>query len=95
MWDVEAGDNLTTFAGHSGTVFDMALSADEKRLVTASRDNSVKLWDVRTGQVLLALRGHAGAVYSVDFSPDGRLLASGGSGDFKLWRSELDAVPRQ
>jgi len=65
----------------------IAFSPDGTRLVSGSRDTTLRLWDVKSGQPLGApLTGHKGVVYSVAFSPDGTRLVSG-SGDMtlRLW----------
>jgi len=35
--------------GHSGTVWSAAFSADGKRVVTASQDNTARIWDAESG----------------------------------------------
>ena len=55
----------------------MAFSPDGKRIVSGSRDNTVKVWDADSGKELLTLKGHTGGVTSVAFSPDGKRLVSG------------------
>ncbi len=88
LWNVEAGQNIATFAGHAGSVESIALSPDGKTLATGSGvwDGTVKLWDVTTGRTIATLKGHTGFIESVAFSPDGKILASGAwDGTVKLW----------
>jgi WD40 repeat protein len=54
----------------------LAFSADGKRLVSSSRDNTVKVWDAATGEIIHSLPGQPGAVLSVRSSPEGKRLAS-------------------
>ena len=44
-----AGWQVRTLAGHSGSVRSVAISADGKRVVSGSKDTTVKIWDVETG----------------------------------------------
>ena len=37
----------------------MALSADGRRAVSASYDNTLKVWDLETGEELRTLAGHS------------------------------------
>ena len=44
-----AGWQVRTLAGHPGYVRSVAISADGKRVVGGSQDETVKIWDVETG----------------------------------------------
>ena len=72
--------SLTLERGHTDAVLSAAFSPDGSRLVTASRDRTVKIWDAKTGTEVLTLTGHSGEVNSASFSPDGSRVITG-SGD--------------
>ena len=59
MWDLETGAELRTLAGHSFRVSGVALSADGRRAVSASDDQTLKVWDLETGAELRTLAGHS------------------------------------
>jgi WD40 repeat protein len=46
VWDAHAGELVRTFRGHSGLVSCLAFSPDGRRLVSGSRDKTLKVWDV-------------------------------------------------
>jgi WD40 repeat protein len=95
IWDFQAGQEVLTLRDHRGHVRSLTFSADGTRLVSASRDRTVRIWDAtplagETGQELLTLTGHSGPVCSVAFSPDGQWLASAGrDGTVLVWNQKL------
>jgi hypothetical protein len=56
---------LRTFIGHSNAVLDVALSADGRLAISASKDKTLKVWDIVTGREIRTLRGHGDSVHSV------------------------------
>lgn len=59
------------------------------RVVSGSRDASLRLWDIITGQCLSIFLGHQAAVRCVQY--DGRLIVSGAY-DYlvKVWDAESE-----
>ncbi|KAH9896073.1 dynein regulator [Cubamyces lactineus] len=55
-------------------------------VVTASRDQKIKIWDARTGQCLHTMVGHDGWVHGLVFHPNGRyLLSAADDGSIRIW----------
>lgn len=72
--------------GSTGPVTAMALSLDERYLVSAVGDFSVRLWDLGVGREAARLSGHQGIVTAMAISPDGRLLLTGSQDKtLRLW----------
>ncbi|KAF9914329.1 hypothetical protein BX616_008522 [Lobosporangium transversale] len=56
LYDAKTGDKLkelsTAEHGHTGGIFALSWSADSKRLLTSSADQTAKIWDVETSNVV-------------------------------------------
>jgi WD40 repeat protein len=82
---------VRTFEGHSSGVNGVAISADGRRAISASYDNTLKVWDLESGRELRTLVGHLGSVRGVAISPDGALAVSASDDKtLKVW--DLDAM---
>jgi small GTP-binding protein len=91
LWAVETGRCLRAFEGHTGSVWSVALSTDQRRALSSSQDTTLRLWDVDTGRCLRVLEGHTQWIQSVAWSIDQSLaVSSSGSGDnsVRLWEVE-------
>jgi WD40 repeat protein len=75
--------------GHADKINAIAVTADCQRMISASRDASVKVWDLNSGIELHTLRGHTRSVYRVIVTPDNRRAISvSGDGTFRVWDLE-------
>ena len=81
-------DQPRALAGHADSVYAVAFSPDNKRLISASYDKLLLLWDVASGKTLATLKHHTGPVFAATFSADGKWVASA-SGDqtAKIWNA--------
>ena len=101
LWNISADKQITqpsrgrrsqdnsiirTFTGHTDRVNSIAFSPDGSQIISASRDNSIKLWDAATGREIKTFKGHKGDINSIAFSNDAKSFISGGSdGTVRLW----------
>ena len=75
-----------TFLGHKDGVWNLSMSRDGKRALSASYDRTVRLWDVASGKELLQLTGHDGPVLGVAFLPDGQsCVTCSADGTIRTW----------
>jgi WD40 repeat protein len=98
LWDVQAGRSLQTRVISDQSVVSIALSQDDRTLVSGSLQGAIALWSVPALNLQRTLTQH-GALQSVVFSPKEPIIATGGSqiekvgklvtpGEIKLWNSQ-------
>ncbi|KAF9359649.1 hypothetical protein BGX26_011803, partial [Mortierella sp. AD094] len=86
LWDVDTGDCIHTFRGHSDSIWSVVYSPKGVQIASGSWDWSVRLWDTDTGDCVHTLRGHGFNVTSVVYSPKGDRVASGSwDTTIRLW----------
>ena len=69
--------------GHSAPVRSALFTPDNRYVVTASNDKTIRIWDAVTGETVRVLRlpigpGFAGSIHAMVMSTDGKMLAAGG-----------------
>jgi WD40 repeat protein len=74
---VTTGEVEAKLKGHTDFVMSVAFSQDGSRVVSGSRDETVRVWNVTTGGVEAELKGHKHWVTAVAFSQDGSQVVSG------------------
>lgn len=91
VWDVAAGQTVTSYKVHDNIVLASAISPDGKLAATAGGNSAeIHVWDLATGQRILgasgapvALKGNGASPWAVAFSPDGRRIAWGQTSGYK------------
>src|SRR5262249_37703917 len=72
IWDAAPGQALTPPLKHDKVVRHAEFSADGRRVVTASADQTARVWDATTGRALTTSLPHSYLVFFAAFSSDGR-----------------------
>lgn len=62
--------------GHSGPVYGVTFSPDNRYVLSCSEDRSARLWSVDTQTALVAYKGHNAPVWDVAFGPFGHYFAT-------------------
>lgn len=89
IWDLEKGEMLHELVGHSDDVTGFAITPDGHRVVTASKDNTLRSWDAENGTELNKLVGHTREVILVTLTPDGRhVISASWDNTLKVWDLE-------
>jgi len=72
--------------GHTNMVWDVGVTPDGRRIVSASNDLTAKVWDASTGSELFTLKGHKAVVCSVSIASDSYRVATGAmDGEVIIW----------
>src|SRR5262249_33502927 len=92
IYDVQSGKQAApALVGHALAIISAAFSPDGSRIVTGSRDRTLRLWDAVLGTDLLELSESGGAYQQVWFTPDGRrIIGLTEEGTISIWDSDPD-----
>ena len=86
LYEFATGQLAALLKGHAGPVVSLAFSADSRRLISGSYDNSAIVWDVERRALAHQLKGHADYVFAVGFMPDSARAVTGSHDKtLKLW----------
>jgi WD40 repeat protein len=95
MWEIDSQEPVRKFIGHQDQVSSIRLSSDQKSLLTASWDGSIRVWDIGNALITKKLKGHTGAVHTAIYSDDEKSVFSAGADRvIRLWNLETSAVSR-
>lgn len=94
VWDVDGNKPVLVLKGHANSLYSVAFSPDDTRIITGSADKTARLWDAVTGREVLTLKGHDNVVLKCLFTPDGdRIITCSADDTVKVWERAPDAEP--
>ncbi|SNX87295.1 uncharacterized protein MEPE_06005 [Melanopsichium pennsylvanicum] len=84
LWDLDSGEKLHTFTGHSKGLACIVFKGDT--LVSGSNDQTIRIWNTKSGKCTHVLREHHMLVRTVAFDQVRGLVVSGGYDRLvKIW----------
>uniref|UniRef100_UPI0037E83903 jouberin isoform X2 n=1 Tax=Semicossyphus pulcher TaxID=241346 RepID=UPI0037E83903 len=95
VYEIPSGKVLAAFSGHLKIVYDLCWSRDDRSLLSASSDGTVREWNVErllgTAQKVLP---HPSFVYCAQYHPTAQSLVVTGGFDslVRVWRLDVDDV---
>lgn len=78
LWEVNEGEVLQEYLGHTAAVVKALISPDSTKVLTASKDATIRLWDLGSGALLQTFTGHIGEIYDIAFFPNSKEFVSVG-----------------
>lgn len=69
---------VSRLSGHADSVY--CLEFDSTKIITGSRDRTIKVWSILTGELLATFRGHNGSVLCLKFDKDWDVGKGAGAG---------------
>lgn len=71
LWELSTGNTTRRFVGHNNDVLSVSFSADNRQIVSGSRDRTIKLWNTLGDcKFTISEKGHTDWVSCVRFSPN-------------------------
>ncbi|XP_038155470.1 jouberin [Cyprinodon tularosa] len=98
VYEIPSGKVLFAFNGHLKIVYDLCWSIDDKSLLSASSDGTVREWNVeRLLESAQKVLPHPSFVYCARYHPSAQNLAVTGSYDrlIRVWRLDVEDVNGQ
>ncbi|MDT8401320.1 MAG: WD40 repeat domain-containing protein [Bacteroidales bacterium] len=79
---------LATIKEHGNPINSCSFSPDNRLILSAGDDKTVKIWNVKTLTEIKTLKAHDEGVNCCSYSPDGKLIVSGGQdNNLIIWDS--------
>ncbi|WP_324133128.1 c-type cytochrome [Bosea sp. (in: a-proteobacteria)] len=90
LWRGAVAAPAEVIEGHKGPVAALAVSADGRRIASASWDGTARV-TTREGGAAVAFEGHQGPVNGVAFLPGGGLVTASYDATLRIWPSDTGA----
>ena len=84
VWDAKTAEKRCKLLGHKGRIKSLAMLSDNKTIVSASHDGTIRFWD-KDGTEKSLINLANGGINSISLSPDEKYMACAQDGKISLW----------
>src|SRR4029077_6102476 len=77
VWDVQSGNAIHSWRGHSGVIYAVCWSSDGKQLASGGADATVRVWYLEVVWLVHIWKTRERSVLGLAWSPDGATIAAG------------------
>ena len=89
LWDIATGTPVEILTGHTSFVTDIAYSPDGKKLLSGSKDKTLRLWTIPAQPQITLRRGYNNQkIHDIAYHPQGKLFSTLSSDHIHLWNHE-------
>lgn len=90
IWNIAAKKVLKELSKkHLKPIVKVIFSKDDKKLITASKDNTIVITTIETDTIFKVLEEHKNAIHDIHLSEDGtKILSASADGTVKIWDSK-------
>ena len=78
IWNLQDKTQEAVLQGHSWLVYSVAITSDNKYIVSGGDDKTVRIWNLQDKTQEVALQGHTEYVNSIAITSDNKYIVSGG-----------------
>jgi WD40 repeat protein len=87
-WNLQEAKLNYVYRGHSGGISALAVTPDERVLLSASWDHTIKAFDTQNGPERFTFTGHKAPVHCLAVAGEPPIMVSGDrAGELRFWRS--------
>lgn len=99
-WDIETSECIKVMKGHTREITSLAVSPDEKHILSGSLDADIKIWNTEKNISGRAFMEHCFAIRSISFHPGGNQVTSlahfpGKAGRILVWDFKTGRILRR
>ena len=87
------GSLLRTLTGHSDWV-NTVVATDDGRVVSGSKDTTLRIWSLQSGKCERILQGHTDAVNSIALAPGRRIVSASSDKTLRVWQVDTGSCEK-